>query len=165
MSITIRAMNDNDWPSVEAIYGQGIAAGTATFETETPGWDAWNAGHLQPCRLVAENDGKVVAWAALSAYSSRYVYRGVAGVSIYVAQEARGAGVGRQLLQALIETSEANGFWTLQAGIFETNTPSLKLHAGAGFRTVGVRDKIGQRAGQWQNVVLMERRSSSALDQ
>ena len=150
------------WPEVRAIYEQGIATGNATFETQAPGWETWDSAHLAHSRLVALNDaGMVLGWAALSPVSSRCVYGGVAELSIYIAAAARGQGVGRQLLYALIADSEAHGIWTLQAGTFEENTASIALHTQTGFRVIGHRERIGQHHGVWRNTVQMERRSSS----
>lgn len=149
------------WPEVQEIYKQGIATGNATFETQAPEWDAWHAGHLAHSRLVATNEaGAVWGWAALSPVSGRCVYGGVAEVSVYVADAARGKGVGRQLLAALVTESEKNGIWTLQAGIFPENVPSIRLHETQGFRVVGRRERIGQLAGAWRDTVLLERRST-----
>ena len=153
------------WPEVQAIYAEGMATGNATFATEAPTWAVWHPGHLAHSRLVAvdsdENgDGSVLGWAALSPVSGRCVYGGVAEVSVYAAAAAQGRGVGRQLLAALVAESEANGIWTLQAGIFPENTASLRLHAGAGFREVGRRERIGQLHGVWRDTVLLERRSA-----
>jgi len=149
------------WPAVRAIYEAGLATGQATFTTEAPGWEAWDASHLAHSRLVAADaEGQVLGWAALSPVSSRGVYAGVAEVSIYIAAGARGQGVGRQLLAALVAASEQRGLWTLQAGIFPENTASLALHAGQGFRTVGRRERIGQLRGQWHDTLLLERRST-----
>ena len=148
------------WPAVRAIYEQGIATGNATFETQAPEWEAWDRAHLTHSRLVAvDKAGTVLGWAALSPVSSRCVYGGVAELSIYIAAEARGQGVGRQLLQALITDSEAHGIWTLQAGTFEENRASIGLHTQAGFRVVGHRERIGQHHGVWRNTVQLERRS------
>ena len=155
-------MQAEDWPAVEAIYQQGIVTGNATFETESPGWEKWNANHHQHSRLVARTGDKVLGWAALSRVSTRQVYTGVAEVSIYVAASVRGKGIGKELLQALIEQSEQNGIWTLQAGIFPENSGSIALHKSFGFREVGLRERIGKLAGIWRNVVLLERRSSIA---
>lgn len=158
--MTSNPLLDSHWPAVRAIYEAGIATGQATFTTEAPSWEDWDAGHLVPCRLVATApDGAVLGWAALSPVSGRCVYAGVAEVSIYVAAEARGLGVGRQLLAALVLAAEQNGLWTLQAGIFPENAASLALHAGQGFRTVGRRERIGQLRGRWHDTLLLERRS------
>jgi L-amino acid N-acyltransferase YncA len=157
-SLTIDDLTAADWPAASAIYGEGIATGNATFETAVPDWPAWDAAHLPTPRLAARLDGRLVGWAALSAVSRRAVYAGVADVSIYIAAAARGQGVGRALLTALIEASEQAGFWTLQAGIFPENTASLHLHAACGFRLVGRRERIGQMAGVWRDTLLMERR-------
>jgi len=160
-------MTPSDWPAVREIYVEGIATGLATFETEAPEWAAWDRGHSPQPRLVAvelpasaaaAND-EVLGWAALSPVSSRCVYAGVAEVSIYIAAAARGRGVGKRLLGELVAASEAEGLWTLQAGIFASNDTSIRLHERAGFRVVGVRHRLGQLAGHWQDVVLMERRS------
>jgi len=160
MNFLITPMQPEDWPAVEAIYREGIATGNATFETETPGWEKWNANHNEHCRLVARNGNDIVAWAALSRVSTRHVYAGVAEVSIYVAATARGKGIGKSLLQALIEQSEQNAIWTLQAGIFPENTGSVALHKSCGFREVGMRERVGKLDATWRNVVLLERRSS-----
>lgn len=157
--IEIRPLLPSDWPAVRRIYAEGIATGNATFEQSVPEWDEWDAGKLAHPRLVAELEGAVAGWAALSPTSKRAVYRGVTEVSVYVATSARGRGVGRALLAALVEQSEAAGIWTLQAGIFPENRASIRLHEQCGFRVVGVREKIGQMHGVWWDVLLMERRS------
>ena len=155
----IIAMRVEDWGAVEEIYRAGIATGNATFETESPGWETWSAKHHAHSRLVARDERRILAWAALSPVSARRVYAGVAEVSIYVADSARGQGIGKVLLTALIEQSEQNGIWTLQAGIFPENLASIALHMACGFREVGRREKIGKLAGVWRDVVLLERRS------
>jgi L-amino acid N-acyltransferase YncA len=152
-------MAPTDWPAIHRIYEDGIATGTATLETIAPSWMAWDASHLDSCRMVAEEDGEVVAWAALTPVSGRCAYGGVAEISIYVAESSRGQKVGQKLLEALVSESEGMGFWTLQAQIFEENVASIHIHETAGFRIVGVRERIGQINGSWHDVVLMERRS------
>jgi phosphinothricin acetyltransferase len=147
------------WPAVKAIYEQGIAGGDATFETAAPTWEAWDAGHLADHRLVATRDGRVVGWAALSPVSERCAYAGVAEASVYVAAAVAGRGVGRALLERLVAGAEAAGIWTVQAGIFPENHASLALHRSCGFRTVGVRERLGRLDGRWRDVVLVERRS------
>lgn len=159
LDIVIEEMQPGDWAAVRDIYLEGIAAGNATFETSAPAWDEWDRHHLPVCRLVARAGAQIVGWAALSPVSRRPVYAGVAEVSIYVAAQARGQGVGKALLNALVQASEQNGFWTLQAGIFAENQASLALHKACGFRRVGVREQLGQANGVWRDVVLMERRS------
>jgi phosphinothricin acetyltransferase len=158
--LTIRPMRESDWESVRAIYIQGIATGNATFATTAPEWRDWDESHLSTCRLVAEADDAILGWAALSPYSRREVYSGVAEVSVYVAESARGRGVGAALLSALVKASEEQGFWTLQAGIFPENEASIRLHRRCGFRIVGTRERIGQMNGWWRDVVLMERRKT-----
>ena len=160
LGFDIKTMRSEDWPAVQEIYSQGIATGNATFETETPEWTQWDQGHLQVCRLVAVNSEGILGWAALSPVSARRVYSGVAEVSVYVSAKARGQGVGTLLLQSLVEQSEGCGIWTLQAGIFPENAPSVALHKSCGFREVGLRQKLGQRSGVWRDVLLLERRSS-----
>lgn len=158
---TIGAMQPGDWEAVAAIYLQGIATRNATFEQDAPAWATWDAGHLAVPRLVARAaDGAILGWAALSPVSGRCVYAGVAEVSVYVAEQARGQGAGRALLARLVEESEAAGIWTLQAGVFPENTASVALHHGCGFRTVGLRQRLGQMHGVWRDVLLLERRSS-----
>lgn len=158
-TIRIEPMLPADWPAVREIYAQGIATGNATFATETPDWGQWDIDHIDRCRYVARRVQEVLGWAALSRVSRRVVYAGVAEVSIYIAQQARGQRIGFQLLQALVEGSEEAGFWTLQAGIFAENTASIRLHERCGFRMVGRRERIAQLHGNWRDTILMERRS------
>jgi phosphinothricin acetyltransferase len=155
----IRDLRRDDWPAVRAIYEDGIRSGDATFETEPPSWEAWDAAHPE-LRLVAARDGDVVGWAALSPASARRCYRGVGEVSVYVAEDARGAGVGRVLLERLVERSERAGYWTLTAGVFPENEASLRLHKACGFREVGLRERPGESGGVWRDVILLERRST-----
>ena len=173
MEYPILPMPPELWPAVREIYREGILTGTATFETEVPEWENWDAVHRKDCRLVAiepmEEEGlfslsnvKVLGWAALSPISARRVYVGVAEVSVYVAAHARGRGVGKSLLNALVEESEQNGVWTLQAGVFPENTQSISLHKRCGFREVGVRRRLGKLAETWRDVLLLERRSARA---
>jgi L-amino acid N-acyltransferase YncA len=156
--LVVRHMRAGDWPAVREIYEQGIATGNATFETEAPSWADWDAAHLDQ-RVVATRDDVVVAWAALSPVSGRCVYRGVAADSVYVHDGARGAGVGRAVLSALVAAAEAAGIWTIETGIFPENTVSLHLHERCGFRVVGTRERIGCHRGLWRDVVFLERRS------
>ncbi|WP_210486308.1 GNAT family N-acetyltransferase [Rufibacter aurantiacus] len=160
--ITLQPLLAEHYPQVKAIYEQGIATGNATFQTSAPTWETWDAVHLPHSRLVAITDsGKVAGWAALSPVSGRCVYGGVAEVSVYLHEDFRGQGLGARLLSQLIQESEANGMWTLQAGIFRENEASIGLHQKCGFRTVGMRERIGQLDGQWRDTVLLERRSST----
>jgi L-amino acid N-acyltransferase YncA len=145
LNFDIRPMRSDDWAAIRNIYSEGIATGNATFETETPEWAKWDQGHLPDCRRVARDSDRILGWAALSPVSARRVYSGVAEVSVYVAAEARGRGVGKKLLQSLVEQSERCGIWTLQAGIFPENNSSVALHKSCGFREVGRRQKLGQR--------------------
>jgi L-amino acid N-acyltransferase YncA len=175
MDYPILPMPPDLWPAVREIYREGIEKGNATFETEVPDWERWDGGHRKDCRLVAleafnEDVGEglislnnlmVLGWAALSPASARGVYRGVAEVSVYVATAARGRGVGKALLQALVQESEVNGIWMLQAGIFPENKASIALHKSCGFRKVGVRHGIGKLGDTWRDVLLLERRSST----
>jgi len=149
----------SDWDDVKLIYEKGIATGNATFQTSAPSWDEWDSSHLAACRIVAEVAGKVVGWAALSPVSSRCVYAGVAEVSVYIDPAFSGRGIGLTLLNELVKLSEAEGIWTLQAGVFPENIGSLRIHEKAGFRTIGFREKIGKQHGVWRDTVLLERRS------
>ncbi|HEY0080526.1 MAG TPA: GNAT family N-acetyltransferase [Pyrinomonadaceae bacterium] len=159
MSYLIEELNAADWEGVRAVYLEGIATGDATFETDAPSWQEWDAAHLLHSRLVARAGEALKGWAALSPVSKRRVYRGVAEVSVYVGREHRGLGIGRALLEALVASSERNGIWTLQAGIFPENTSSIRVHKSCGFREVGRRERIGQLNGIWRDTVLLERRS------
>ncbi len=156
---SLRTLRPDDWPAVATIFEEGIASGQATFETAAPSWRDWDDAHLREPRLVAWRGDEVVGWAALSPASGRCVYRGVAEVSVYVATTARGQGVGRALLERLVAESERRGLWTLQAGVFPENTASVALHHACGFRTVGVRERLGQLRGVWRDVLLLERRA------
>jgi L-amino acid N-acyltransferase YncA len=158
-AIAIRALRPGDWSEISRIYAEGIATRNATFETEVPSWAAWDAAHLGDQRLVAVENGEVVGWIALAPVSSRCCYAGVAEVSAYVAEQARGQGIGAALLERVIESAEAAGIWTLETGVFPENGPSLALLKRFGFREVGVRERIGQLDGVWRDVVFLERRS------
>jgi L-amino acid N-acyltransferase YncA len=156
----IAEMRPEDWAEVKAIYLEGIATGHATFETDAPSWAAWDASHLPFARLVA-HDGRVISgWAALSPVSQRCVYGGVTEVSVYVSTARRQSGVGRRLLEALINESERHGIWMLQAGMFPENLGSLRLHRELGFREVGRRERLGKLNGEWRDTILLERRSA-----
>ena len=161
MEIIVEKMRDTDWTVVKDIYREGIATGNATFYTEAPEWEKWDESHLQECRLVARAEGQVIGWAALSPFSWKRFYAGVAEVSLYVASSARGVGVGKALLQSLIKESELVGIWTLQGMILSQNHASVALCKKCGFREVGCRERIGQMNGVWRDVILMERRSKS----
>jgi phosphinothricin acetyltransferase len=152
-------MRADDWPAVQAIYEQGIATRQATFETAAPPWETWDTGHLAAPRLVAEGGGAVVGWAALSPVSCRPCYAGVAEGSVYVAEHARGRGLGRALLERLCADADAAGVWTIQTSIFPENLASLELHKRCGFRVVGRREQIAQLDGVWRDTVLLERRA------
>jgi L-amino acid N-acyltransferase YncA len=157
--IQVEPMSPEHWPEVRRIYLEGIATGHATFETEAPSWEQWDSGHLPACRLIAQHESRVVGWAALGLVSARRVYSGVAEVSVYVAEVARGNGTGKSLLSALIESSERAEVWTLQAGIFPENIASIALHKLLGFREVGRRQRIGKMGDTWRDVIMLERRS------
>lgn len=165
--MTVVPLTAAHWPEVERIYAAGIATGHATFESEPPTWEHFDAGKLPGQRLVAVEDGRVVGWAAASAVSDRCVYAGVVEHSVYVDPAASGRGLGRLLLTALAASTEAAGIWTIQSGIFPENVASLAVHRAAGFREVGVRERVGRMtygpmAGQWRDVVFVERRSVRA---
>ena len=157
--VAIAALVPGDWDDVARIYAEGIATYLATFETEVPAWGAWDRAHLVEHRFVAREDGRAAGWAALAPVSSRCVYAGVAEVSVYVAAAARGHGVGTALLSALVASSEAGGVWTLEAGILPENEASVRMHERCGFRIVGRRERLGRMAGEWCDVLLLERRS------
>jgi L-amino acid N-acyltransferase YncA len=159
-SVDLRPLQPDDWQAVADIYWDGMRDGLATFETEVPSWETWDAAHLRDHRLVAEVLGEVAGWAALSPASQRRCYAGVVENSVYVARQARGRGIGRALLDALIAGAEAAGIWTIQTSIFPENRASLALHEGCGFRVVGTRERIAKRDGVWRDTVFLERRSA-----
>lgn len=160
--VTVRALCEADWPAVRHIYGEGIATGNATFETEVPPREVLAAKWLPDQRWVAEVDGQVAGWAALTPVSARECYAGVAETSVYVGADFRGRGVGRALLHKQVTAADAGGLWTLQTSIFPENGASLVLHRSAGFRTVGIRERIAQHHGVWRDTVLLERRRGDA---
>lgn len=155
-------MGPGDWPQVERIYSEGIATGDATFETSTPPWPAWDAGHREDLRFVATIDDQVVGWVAAGPVSRRVCYAGVVEHSIYVAADQRGRGVGGVLLDRLISASRDAGVWTIQSGIFPENKASLALHRSRGFRVVGRRERIAQLHGTWRDVIMIERREQAS---
>jgi L-amino acid N-acyltransferase YncA len=161
MEFAIYPMSSDHWDRVREIYLEGLATGQASFETEAPAWEVWDRSHHSHSRLVAAHEDRIVAWAALSPVSGRRCYAGVAEVSIYVSHSHRGRGVGRMLLQALVEVSEKNGIWTLCASTFPGNAASLRIQQDCGFRLVGRRERIGRHHGVWRDTVLTERRSTS----
>ena len=154
-------MTVNDWEQVRSIYLEGVGSGNSTFETDAPSWDQWNEGHHEFARLVMRDGDQILGWAALSPVSKRRAYRGVAELTVYVTETARHQGIGRALLQGVIEESERNGIWTLQASIFPENVASAKLHLRCGFREVGRRERIATLNGLWRDTVLFERRSKT----
>jgi L-amino acid N-acyltransferase YncA len=157
--VIIESMAAEDWPAVRAVYLEGIATGDATFETEAPSWETWDVAHLRAARLVARAGEDVIGWAALSPVSQRKAYAGVAEVSVYVAAHSRGKGVGRTLLERMIQEAEQNGIWTLQAAVFPENAATLALHKRCGFREVGRRERISKLNGNWRDTIQLERRS------
>jgi len=159
----IRNLVPSDWEQVKSIYEKGIATGNATFQTSAPTFEEWDDSHLKTCRFVDDQDGVIHGWAALTPVSSRCVYAGVAEVSVYVDPQFSGKGIGSGLLNELVKASEREGIWTLQAGIFPENASSLKIHEKAGFKTLGVREKIGKQHGTWRDTVLLERRSQTII--
>ena len=154
----IRTLEPDDWPAVAEIYWDGMRDGLATFETEVPSWEAWDAAHLPGHRVVAVEDERVLGWAALAPVSSRRCYRGVVENSIYVAEAARGRGVGRTLLENLVAGAKADGIWTIQCSLFPENRASVALHERCGFRIVGTRERIAKRDGIWRDTILLEKR-------
>lgn len=158
--MNIEQMSASDWEQVRAIYLEGIRSGHSTFEIEAPSWEKWDEGHHRFARLVMRDSETILGWAALSPVSKRDVYRGVAEVTVYVSKNARGQGIGRALLEKLIQQSEQNGIWTLQASIFPENVASVQLHLRCGFREVGRRERIAMLSGVWRDTLLFERRTN-----
>lgn len=161
MDFKVRNYRSKDWTSVRAIYRAGIETGIATFETEVKSQEEFEASSITGCTIVAVNAANGVhGWACLWPVSDRCCYSGVAEVSVYIAPNQNRKGLGALLLDELIKRSELKGIWTLQSGVFEANTASIKLHQKCGFRIVGTRERLGQVNGQWHNIVMMEKRSS-----
>lgn len=156
----IEPLLPEDWPAVRRIYEEGLGTDHSTLEIEVPTWEAWDAGHLPGCRLVARVGGETAGWVALNSVSPRRVYAGVAEVSVYVGEAWRGKGVGAALLSAAAAESERLGVWTLQSAVLAGNARSVALHERAGFRLVGRRERLGRRLGVWRDVLLFERRSA-----
>jgi phosphinothricin acetyltransferase len=152
-------MEPQHWEEVRRIYSEGIATGQATFQKTAPAWEEWDSSHTACCRILAVGETEILGWAALTPVSGRCVYAGVAEVSVYVAAKARGKGVGKTLLNALIDESEKNDYWTLQSSIFPENKASIALHLNAGFRILGTRERIAKMDGAWHDTVILERRS------
>jgi L-amino acid N-acyltransferase YncA len=161
--VRVRDLRPGDWPVVARIYDEGIQTGNATFETEVPSWEDWDRTHLAEHRFVAEREGRVCGWIAAAPVSSRCCYAGVAELSVYIGEEARGQGVGAELLAAIVESSERGGIWTLQTGVFPENGASLALLRRFGFRAIGTQERIGRLHGVWRDVVLLERRSEVVM--
>jgi L-amino acid N-acyltransferase YncA len=157
-TVEVRALRPDDWSAVADIYWDGMRNGLATFETELPSWEQWDAAHLPGHRLVAESFDEIVGWAALSPASKRRCYAGVVENSVYVARDAQGRGLGRHLLEALIEGARSAGIWMIQTSIFPENRASLALHERCGFRVVGTRERIAKRDGIWRDTVFLEKR-------
>ncbi|PRX57326.1 GNAT family N-acetyltransferase [Flagellimonas meridianipacifica] len=155
----IRSMHASDWDQVARIYSEGIETGFATFEQQVPSYESWDNAHVDSCRLVAEDGGLILGWAALSPVSSRCVYGGVGEVSVYIGENSRGKGVGKALLKQLVTESEEAGFWTIQSGIFPENQPSIALHEKVGFRFIGKRERVAKIHGIWKDNFLFEKRS------
>ena len=155
----IREMQRVDADDVLAVYAYGLSTRNATFETQLPTWKQWDLNHLKYCRLVYEQDGRVVGWVALTAMSNRPCYRGVAEISVYVARGQDGRGIGSKLLAAAIVESERNGVWTLLASVFPENAATVRLHHRHGFTVLGRRKKIAKLDGRWRDTLIMERRS------
>jgi L-amino acid N-acyltransferase YncA len=158
-AVTVRPMQPDDWPSVRSIYAAGIATGNATFETTPPTWDEWDAGHRYDLRYVAVNEDLLVGWTAVTDVSDRCCYAGVVENSVYVDPDYQGQRIGRTLLDTLVAAAASAGIWTIQTGIFPENQVSVALHQACGFRIVGRRERIGQLAGTWRDVLLLERRN------
>ena len=156
----VRNMLNSDSQKVLEIYRMGLETRNATFETAVPSWQEWDSKHLRHSRFVFEEDSKIAGWAALSPFSSREVYKGVAEVSIYVATGLRGKKIGSALMEKIIASSELNGIWTLVSSVFPENEATLKLHAKYGFREIGRRERIAKLDGIWRDTILLERRST-----
>ncbi len=156
----LREMLQSDSERILEIYKMGLDTRNATFETNVPTWKEWDSKHLSHSRFVSEEDGEVTGWVALSPFSGREVYKGVAEVSVYVANGFRGKNIGSILMEGAIISSEANGIWTLVSSVFPENEATLKLHAKFGFRVTGKRERIARLDGKWRDTLLLERRSS-----
>ena len=158
-AVLVEPMTDGHADAVLSIYESGINEGNATFETRAPSWETFSAARLSEHRFVATARNIVLGWVAVAAVSGRPAYAGVVEHSVYVDPQTRGHGIGRRLLEVLITSTESAGIWTIQSSIFPENIASLSLHISAGFREVGLRERIAEHRGRWRDVVLIERRS------
>jgi len=155
----IRDMYPRDWARVRDIYAQGIRSGTATFTDRVPDYDLWDSAHCQVCRFVAVEDGLVVGWIAVSPTSAREPYRGVVEVSLYVDNGYHRRGIGRALMNRLMEACPEQGFWSIFSVILSANRASIALHEACGFRLIGYKERPARdRFGVWQDTTLMEKR-------
>jgi phosphinothricin acetyltransferase len=157
----IKSLEAHHWNEVKRIYEEGIATRNATFESAAPSWEEWDKAHLKNSRFVVVDGEIITGWAALTPVSGRCVYAGVADISVYVSEAYRGKKIGNMLLQQLIKSSEKEGIWTLQAGIFPENKASVTLHERNGFLLIGTRQKIGKMDNVWRDTLLLERRSKT----
>lgn len=162
MEYKIINMKKEHWEQVKKIYCDGIETGIATFQGTVPSYEKWDSGHLKICRFVACKGEEILGWIALSTTSSRCVYSGVVEVSVYISKDARGCGIGENLMKRLIEAAQKNNIWSLYPSIIKDNTASIELHKKCGFREVGIREKIAKlRDGRWSDTVIMEFRSKT----
>ena len=164
----VRPARPEDAAAVAQIYNQGIEERIATFETEPrspeqmAAWLAEKAGRYPV--LVAERDGRVVAWAGTGPYNPRACYDGIATFSVYADREARGTGAAQAALQGLIEACERAGFTKLVSRIFPENARSRGLCQKVGFREVGIYRRHGKLDGVWRDTVIVERLLGEALE-
>ncbi|MGQ3676894.1 GNAT family N-acetyltransferase [Tenacibaculum discolor] len=157
--IEVVKLTQNHWKEVAEIYKEGVATKNATFRTKVPNWEEWNTSHHQHTRFIVTEGNKVLGWCAIAPVSTRFEYRGVAEVSVYVKLGVLGKGIGSLLMDAVVKSSENNGIWTLYSSLFPENEASVKLHVKYGFRKIGYREKIAELDGVWRDTVLYERRS------
>jgi phosphinothricin acetyltransferase len=157
--MVIRNITQADWPEIKAIFEDGIKTGDATLETSAPSWEFWNEVHLDFGRILTEENGLIIGWAALIPVSRRKAYEGAVEESVYIREGFRGKGIGSALMKELIRICEEKGVWTIQAVILRENEGSVRFHEQLGFRIVGYREKIGKQGSVWRDTVLMERRS------
>ena len=162
MGIQVRLARPEDNEAIRAIYNLEVTTSTVTFDimprslVEQQEWLAARSGALV-CLVAEDDEGQVAGFASLSHYRERPAYATTVEDSVYVAREAQGQGVGRALLEAIVDTARAHGFHTVVARVVDGHEASIALHRACGFELVGVEKEIGRKFGRWLDVAILQR--------